>query len=94
MNARVVQYRFIDRSRPVFLPDGRNAQELRFKELLPLLRGIPGLNLSPTAGKAEALDALEALTLQRAQTIAGASWREPPPEGLMRQAAAQIGGAA
>jgi hypothetical protein len=91
--ARVVQYIYIDRSRPVWLPDGRDAQQLRLKDLWPLLQAVvPGL--PPHVGKAEAMDLYESLVLQKAQELAGASWREPPPPELMKRAAKALAGKA
>ena len=61
--ARVVQYKYIDRSRPIWLSDGRDAQTLRLKELWPLLQNLPGSN--PKMGKTDLLDAYEVLLLEK-----------------------------
>ena len=49
----VVKYVHIDASRPVWLPDGRDGQTLRHKELWSLLQGLPGLDA--TMGKQDLL---------------------------------------
>jgi hypothetical protein len=94
MTGKVVQYRHVEATRPIWLPDGRNAQTLRLKELWPLLQDIPGVN--PKMGKAELLDVYELLLLEKAEALtkaAGGTWRGPTEGGLKAAAKALVGSA-
>lgn len=94
MIARVVQYRHVDASRPIWLPDGRNAQTLRLKELWPLLQHFPGATAK--MGKPELLETYEGLLLEKAEALTkerGGTWHGAT-EGAMKEAAKALAGGA
>ena len=92
MNARVIQYRHVEATRPIWMPDGiTDGQALRLRPLREKLGHI--MPIDPSWGKSKILDEWENLCLERAQAIAGASWRGAT-EGLLKQAAAEIGSGA
>jgi len=84
---RVIKYRHVDATRKIFLPDGTDGQTLRLSPLREKLGHL--MQIDPSWGKAEVLDAWEKLLLEKAQVTAGACWRGPS-DGLMKQAATAI----